>query len=318
MIRWPVHIQGFVRQIRCGYFLDFYDPAQPPIQELLDRCARLIAAARKAGIPVFYTAQPGGQAPEDRALLNDFWGDGIPDRPESTRVVDAGAPQPGDTVPTKWRYSAFKRSDLEARLRGTGRDQLLICGVYAHIGCLMTAAEAFMLDIQPFLIGDALADFSREDHEQALRYAAGRCARVCGTNDALRAAEPVRPLPRKHPDSRGRAGGRPGGGLHGPRRCDRPRPPRPSGKLRRRDPSGPLAANRRLPRAGTGPTQGAGRRLGSLNSGLYKKGLANIVSAFGSSELLQPFVDRQSFADENARSGHGVGKGFPTYRMLRS
>ncbi len=251
-------------------------------------------------------------------MLNDFWGDGIPDRPESTRVVDAVAPQPGDTVPTKWRYSAFKRSDLEARLRGTGRDQLLICGVYAHIGCLMTAAEAFMLDIQPFLIGDALADFSREDHEQALRYAAGRCARVCGTNDALRAAEPVRPLPRKHPDSRGRAGGRPGGGLHGPRRCDRPRAPRPSGKLRRRDPSGPLAANRRLPRAGTGPTQGAGRRLGSLNSGLYKKGLANIVSAFGSSELLQPFVDRQSFADENARPGHGVGKGFPTYRMLRS
>jgi bifunctional isochorismate lyase/aryl carrier protein len=169
------------------YFLDFYDPTQPPVPELLDRCARLIAAARTTGIPVFYTAQPGGQAPEDRSLLNDFWGEGIPDRPESTRIVDAVTPQPGDTVLTKCRYSAFKRSDLEARLRGMGRDQLLICGVYAHIGCLMTAAEAFMLDIQPFLIGDALADFSREDHEQALHYAAGRCARVCGTEDAVRA-----------------------------------------------------------------------------------------------------------------------------------
>jgi bifunctional isochorismate lyase/aryl carrier protein len=169
------------------YFLDFYDPAQPPIPELLEHCARLIAAARTAGVPVLYTAQPGGQAPEDRALLNDFWGEGIPDRPESTRIVDAVAPQPGDTVLTKWRYSAFKRSDLEARLRAMGRDQLLICGVYAHIGCLMTAAEAFMLDIRPFLIGDAIADFSCEDHQQALRYAAGRCARVCGTEDAVQA-----------------------------------------------------------------------------------------------------------------------------------
>ncbi|GHG26000.1 isochorismatase [Deinococcus indicus] len=169
------------------YFLDFYDPALPPVPELLRNVSRLIARCRDLGIPVVYTAQPGDQRPEDRALLTDFWGSGLREDPAQTRVHPQVAPQPGDTVLTKWRYSAFKRTPLEGQLRAWGRDQLLVCGVYAHIGCLLTAAEAFMLDVQPFLIGDALADFSEAEHRQALTYAANRCAQVTGTDAALRA-----------------------------------------------------------------------------------------------------------------------------------
>lgn len=167
------------------YFIDFFDATQAPVPELLRHCAQLIAACRSAGVPVFYTAQPGAQRPQDRALLSDFWGEGLADRPELTRIVAPLQPQAGDTVLCKWRYSAFKRSDFEAQLRAHGREQLIICGVYAHIGCLMTAGEAFMLDIQPFLIGDAIADFSRDEHEMALRYAAGRCAQVATTREVI-------------------------------------------------------------------------------------------------------------------------------------
>nr|WP_280927871.1 isochorismatase family protein [Rothia aeria] len=145
---------------------------------------RLVDAAHAANIPVYYTAQPPRQNPADRRLLTDFWGDGLQDD-ESAQILDELAPTEADTVLTKWRYSAFVRSPLEEQLKELGRDQLIISGVYAHIGCLTTALEAFMRDIQPFMAADALADFTEEEHRMACEYASGRCARVLDTAEVL-------------------------------------------------------------------------------------------------------------------------------------
>ncbi|MFZ3468154.1 isochorismatase family protein [Streptomyces sp. 4.24] len=180
------------------YFLKPFPPDSSPGAPLVHNAARLRRHCAELGVPVAYTAQPGGMTPEQRGLLVDFWGPGMRTAPEHRRVVEALEPAAGDWLLTKWRYSAFFRTDLLERMRAEGRDQLLLCGVYAHVGVLMTAVDAFTHDIQPFLAADAVADFSADHHRLALEYAAQRCAAVvttaalCASLTAAPAAQGVR------------------------------------------------------------------------------------------------------------------------------
>ncbi|WP_149179195.1 isochorismatase family protein [Streptomyces sp. TRM49041] len=154
-------------------------------EELLRNAADLRERCAAAGVPVAYTAQPGSMTEEERGLLKDFWGPGMRREPGDRAVVDELAPSDGDWQLTKWRYSAFHHSSLLERMRDSGRDQLVVCGVYAHVGVLMTAVDAFAHDIQPFLVADAVADFSAHYHRLALTYAAERCARVVTAKEVL-------------------------------------------------------------------------------------------------------------------------------------
>lgn len=165
------------------YFLDFYDRQAAPIPDLLAHTRRLIDIAHATGMPVYYTAQLPQQTATERGLLTDMWGPGLTAQPTRSAICPSLAPAPGDHILDKWRYSAFQRSELESMLRHQQKDQLAICGVYAHIGCLMTACEAFMRDIQPFFVADALADFSPEAHRMALDYVAQRCGKVVRTEE---------------------------------------------------------------------------------------------------------------------------------------
>ncbi|MBB3108624.1 bifunctional isochorismate lyase/aryl carrier protein [Paenibacillus phyllosphaerae] len=166
------------------YFVDAFTPGQSPIVDLLANINRLRSMCHALGIPVIYSAQPGAQKPEDRGLQTQFWGPGMSDGVHKEIVADL-APEEGDIVLTKWRYNAFRKTNLLERLQEQGRDQLIICGIYAHIGVLMTTCDAFMQDIEPFFVADAVADFSREDHEMAMSYAAKRCAVTLTTQGML-------------------------------------------------------------------------------------------------------------------------------------
>lgn len=148
---------------------------------------RLRDACHRAGVPVYFSAQPSTQTPQERGLLGEWWGRGLLGDPYGAQFFADVTPAAGDVVLTKWRYSAFSRTDLASRLQDGGRNELYVCGVYAHIGCLMTAADAFMRDIRPFVVADATADFSRDDHLSALLYISRCCGNVTMTDTLLRA-----------------------------------------------------------------------------------------------------------------------------------
>src|SRR4051812_46012942 len=116
------------------YFVGFLPSGRPPTSDLVGNAVRLRRACVDHGVPVAYTTQPGGMTDQQRGLLKDFWGPGMTVDPDDREVIPQLSPAPADWVLTKWRYSAFFRSDLLARMRASGRDQLVICGVYAHVG----------------------------------------------------------------------------------------------------------------------------------------------------------------------------------------
>jgi bifunctional isochorismate lyase/aryl carrier protein len=173
------------------YFLAPYRADADPIRGAVAHIAELIGAARAAGVPVFYTAQPGPPVAARPGPAHRVLGAGIgaviDDDPRAEQIIEPLASEPADVQLTKWRYSAFQRSTFADQLAGRGRDQLVITGVDAHIGCQATAVEAFMRDVQPFLVADALADFSRRHHDQVCEYVAQHCG-VVTTTAALAAA----------------------------------------------------------------------------------------------------------------------------------
>lgn len=164
------------------YFVDFHDTDSELIQTLIKNLVLLKHWAYEQGIPVVYTAQ-SYQPVEDRVVLNTMWEPTL--HIDQQKMIDELSPDPQDIILTKWRYSALKHSDLLQHMQGWDRDQLIIGGIYAHIGCMITAVDAFMSDIQPFLIGDAVADFSEEEHRMALKYIASCCGQVLDTQSLL-------------------------------------------------------------------------------------------------------------------------------------
>lgn len=166
------------------YFIAPYDLQVDPIKTVISNIALLMSYADSHGIPVFFSAQPPAQHATRRGLLTSLWGEGIQTNNDADIIAELH-PQDHHHIITKWRYSAFERTDLLHSLSYAGRDQLLVTGVYGHMGCKVTAVDAFMKDIQPFLITDAIADFNRTDHIETITWVNRRCGQSLTTADAI-------------------------------------------------------------------------------------------------------------------------------------
>ncbi|MFJ6782643.1 isochorismatase family protein [Streptomyces yangpuensis] len=144
-------------------FLRAFPATAAPGGELLANTVALRREARARRIPVVFGHAPGAGPGPDDAL----------------------APERGDHVITYVRENAFLRSHLRRVLALTGRDQLLLCGLFAAGGVLLTAADARMHGIQPFMAADAVADTGPEDHALALRWTAARWGVVRSTRTLI-------------------------------------------------------------------------------------------------------------------------------------
>jgi ureidoacrylate peracid hydrolase len=70
-------------------------------------------------------------------------------------IVDELAPQPGDIVIVKTRYSGFARTTLDEQLRARGVRYLFFTGIATNVCVESTLRDAFFMDYWPILIADA-------------------------------------------------------------------------------------------------------------------------------------------------------------------
>jgi nicotinamidase-related amidase len=127
----------------------------------------LIAAARKAGVPVIWA-----RIQNTRKTNARFWSSeglfscmiGTP----GANLVDGLAPEPGDTVILKTRHSAFFGTNLDGILRMLRMDGVVVTGV-GTAGCVeATVRDAMMRDYWVVIAGDACGSGDIEIHESAL------------------------------------------------------------------------------------------------------------------------------------------------------
>lgn len=132
---------------------------------------RLVTAARAAGVPVVFvrtTHSPDNHAPSWRYRC------GAEDPPTICAEGSLGAefygvaPETGELVVTKHRYSAFGDPAFEHSIGASGRRSLVFTGVATNVCVETSLRDAVCADFFATLVEDACAAYSPAAHASAI------------------------------------------------------------------------------------------------------------------------------------------------------
>ena len=119
---------------------------------VVDRCVRLVRAARSLGVPITISEQyPQGLGPTHDSIRDAFANDG--------QVFD------------KVEFSCLRNEKLRDRLhelRRQGRSQVVIAGIEAHVCVTQTAIDLEGQGFESFVVADAVGSRAKSSYKLAL------------------------------------------------------------------------------------------------------------------------------------------------------
>jgi nicotinamidase-related amidase len=159
--------------------------------EIVPNVKRILDGARKARIPVVFTAHTHEDPKSDGGLTAEWWpeikrGKSLIKGTRGVEVVKPLAPRKGERVISKHRYSAFYSTNLEMVLRNLGVTDLIIAGVLTNVCCESTARDAFFRDFRVFFVADATATTEPDLHLASLKNLAYAFANIVTTEGILK------------------------------------------------------------------------------------------------------------------------------------
>jgi nicotinamidase-related amidase len=146
------------------------------VLENLDRVVAhttaLLDTARRQRMPVIYTRHinqaDGSDLPHGEPLAADGGPGSYRAGTRQVEIIEDLAPLPGEWIFDKGRYSAFHRTDLDARLKALEVNTLIICGVLTDVCVLTSVFDAFALGYRVRLVSDACTTTTEAGHYSAL------------------------------------------------------------------------------------------------------------------------------------------------------
>lgn len=142
----------------------------PRTAEFIANNVRLLEAARKRGLPVFFTghflrqdaadAPRGGRSNKLDVLKDGSWG---------AAIIDELKPAPGEWLIRKGGgFSAFTGTPLDKWLRRLGRTTIIVCGAGTGAGVSSTIYAARERDFHVVTVSDACNGAGSENHRAAM------------------------------------------------------------------------------------------------------------------------------------------------------
>jgi nicotinamidase-related amidase len=137
---------------------------------LLKTTARLLANARKTGVPVFYVRVAFREgypevSPNNKMFAGLKSSGRLIEAAEGSQIHKDVAPLKSEGVVTKRRVGPFSTTDLETLLRSNGVEHLILCGVATSGVVLSTVRTAADLDYAVTVIQDGCADADPAVHQ---------------------------------------------------------------------------------------------------------------------------------------------------------
>ena len=147
----------------------------PEARRQIPRIKKLIDCCREMKVPVIYTMQVVDPVlcPLEVIKIPFLKNAGMREGTEGVEIISELAPQPGDIIIKKRRFSAFYNTELELvlnNIRGQGQvDTLIICGTVTNICCESTVRDAFFRDYKVVFGSDINSALDEDAHNATLR-----------------------------------------------------------------------------------------------------------------------------------------------------
>jgi nicotinamidase-related amidase len=182
------------------YYHGAPEATQKRMKPVVDNAVRLMNAARRASIPIFYAMANHRKDGQIRSMIvtdTDMrlrpWpnGDcnpavhGATEGSWEQKVIEEIAPRPEDTIIPKYRWSTFHQTYFDLALRSRGIDTLIVSGGAVDVGVASTVYAARDLDYNVIVVRDACSNTHEDSMAAFMNTVFPRMARVRNTDQVL-------------------------------------------------------------------------------------------------------------------------------------